>query len=121
MFGRKKYIPHPSASRDGKRRDIVGESFHEKVLQWALEESHNGVKFDIALVPEPSNRHDKNAIRVDLLTRRGPRPVGHIAKTETKKWHPILRAAPRNTYFTWPADITGGYGAHIGVQFFVRA
>lgn len=123
MFGRRAtYAQHPTADRrTGAPQHIVGESFHQDILKWAqtMEREH-GAQFDVALVPEPRNPHDRRAIRVDLLTGSGPRPVGHIARGETDEWHDILQDAPRGVIYTWPAETTGGGPYSIGLVFLAR-
>lgn len=101
---------------------VVGETFHQDILVWAIEQQRNhGAQFDVALVPEPRNPHDRNAIRVDLITGSGPRTVGHIGRSQTREWHEVLRGAPRGVVYTWPAELSGGDGYPVGVIFLARA
>lgn len=101
---------------------VVGESFHQDILVWAHEQQRrHGALFDVALVPEPRNPHDRNAIRVDLITSSGPRAIGHIPRNMTREWHEVLREAPRGVLYTWPAELSGGDGYPVGVTFLAQA
>lgn len=122
MFWTKpQYLTHPSADRNaGEAIHVVGEASYQSVLKKAAKQQDSGVEFDVALVAEPDNRFDKKAIRVDLLIGGKPHTVGYIASDETAKWHRILKTAPKNVTYTWPAELRAGKGKPVGIVFFAR-
>lgn len=99
---------------------IVGESQYQSVLKKAARVQSKGAHFDVALIAEPNNQHDRKAIRVDLLVNGKAQPVGYIAADETERWHKALKSAPRKVVYTWPGEVRAGKGKPVGVVFFAK-
>lgn len=104
------------------RRDVVGESFHqdnlEEMAQWPFADDEYAW---VSLRAEPRNPHDSSAIRVDWIKPDGSGwlTLGHIARAETARWHPVLASAPRGVTWAWPAELIGGQpGKSYGVVFY---
>ncbi len=92
-------------------RQVVGESHYQDAIAAAV--NRWGVREVVAqLVPEPSNKHDRNAIRVCI----DGGTVGYLAREETSEFHFAI-AAMAGTPATARASITGGVAgkAHYGV------
>ncbi len=67
-------------------QDVVGESFYTDNLK-KVTRNRSGEFFVTAmLVREPSNRFDRNAVRVDIYGL----PVGHIPKEDARSFHALL-------------------------------
>lgn len=69
--------------------NIVGESNYQAELESFVGRSEDGAEFmiDAWLVPEPDNRHDRKAIRVDIMGRT----VGYIPRDATSYYHAGLK------------------------------
>ena len=65
------------------RRDVVGESFHESEIR-----SLFPARISAALVPDPRNEHDPNAVKVMVSGQH----VGHLAKDDAAKYQPMFNA-----------------------------
>lgn len=108
--------------------DVVGESFHQDAIEVAADGRHEeGAVTPLVtaqLVREPNNPHDPNAVRVDI----GDSPCGHIARTESPRYHQVLAAlAEIGRPATCRAWITGGWDrgvldkGHFGVKLDLHA
>ncbi|GLZ32441.1 hypothetical protein Lesp02_46290 [Lentzea sp. NBRC 105346] len=73
------------------------------------------------LVPEPRNRHDRRAVRVDLLRKDGSATtVGYLMKDDARRYQPkLLELAQRGEAGSCPARIVGGRRQHYGVHLHV--
>lgn len=75
---------------DWPRRPIAGESFHEKeiraILPKSLGEQSTEVQAQALLIPEPANRHDRDAVKVVI---RGQH-VGYLNKDDAPLYQPML-------------------------------
>lgn len=122
LFKKPTYVPHPSVGTDAAvRQEIVGESFYERAVEAMYRASVDREQpVWVTLVPEPSNQHDRNAIKVEWVDPSNGRTVkvGHIAKAETKRWRGTIAAAPRGSRWMWPAQLTGTPETYIGIAFF---
>ncbi len=109
-------------SEDG-RLAVVGESHYQAALRNAVHGRAAGADFDdhlpvtAVLVPEPTNPHDPNAVRVDVRSDAGPATVGYLAREVAVHYQPALLALDANHYGTCAARITGGgekcYGIYL--------
>jgi hypothetical protein len=76
----------------GFRLAIVGESYRQtalKTLAGDRRERGEEVIFTAALVPEPSNQYDPNAIKVCI---HGGQQIGYFAKGDAAEYVPVSRA-----------------------------
>lgn len=96
---------------DGTFVEVVGESYCQSVLEQASGgRSHDGpVKPDdhvAILIPEPTNRADKNAVRVFLREGR----AGYLSRDDAVRYRPVIDAlALRGQVLGCWAQITGGW------------
>lgn len=91
--------------------DIVGESFRQDNIR-AIRAIKDSKFFQIYLVPEPNNPHDKNAVGVWA----GGVQVGYIGKAQARKMSKICREAfERNELITGEARCLTGAGGNWGV------
>lgn len=60
---------------------VVGESFQQEVLE-QIGRLTKSKTFEIWLMPEPRNRHDRNAVKV----MAGRHQIGYLAKDQAKIW-----------------------------------
>lgn len=90
------------------RADVAGESFHSKDIEklFSGKIPDDGATLDLVaqLVPEPTNRHDRNAVKVMI----GSSHVGYLPKEIVGDYLPVLREL-----------IVAGYAPQCGAQ--VRA
>ena len=95
--------------------EIVGESFRAANIA-AIEKAAQGSQFNIYLVPEPTNPHDKKAVAVYAATVL----VGYIAKPGNKQWFKWVNEALERKELLWGmgravsqpgADNTGIFGS----------
>lgn len=107
-------------SEDG-RLAVVGESHYQAALRNAVRGRAAGTGFDdhlpvtAVLVPEPTNPHDPNAVRVDVRSDAGPATVGHLAREVAVHYQPALLALDANHYGTCAARIAGGGEKYYGI------
>lgn len=107
-------------SEDG-RLAVVGESHYQAALRNAVHGRVAGTGFDehmpvtAVLVPEPTNSHDANAVRVDVRSDAGPATVGYLAREVAVHYQPALLALDANHYGTCAARITGGGEKYYGI------
>jgi hypothetical protein len=87
---------------------IVGESYRQRTLR-ALSagrrERDEEVTFTVALVREPENPYDPNAVRVDLV---GGEQVGYLAREDAAAYQLALRAIPAGNVGVCRARLIGG-------------
>ena len=69
--------------------DIVGEASYQVALRGIAGSGEDGAEFscEAKLIPEPFNKYDRHAIRVDIDGCR----VGYIPRAETGEFHSLLR------------------------------
>lgn len=60
----------------GWTTDVVGESSYQKHLAKLKGDYEHDLKVTAVLVPEPSNPHDPNAVRIDIAGK----PVGYLPR-----------------------------------------
>ena len=72
-------------------RDVVGESNYTKALRNAIGKGGGEKEMWITLEREPSNKYDRNAIRVHIQGAT----VGYVPKDETRELQGLLQAAER--------------------------
>jgi hypothetical protein len=78
----------------GELVQVVGESFHQTAISSVSgREGVEAVAFDCiaALVAEPDNLHDPNAIGVQIEAQI----VGHLSREDAILYHPLVDAAAR--------------------------
>lgn len=77
---------------DWPRRDVVGESFHadeiRSLFPARIPEGGQELFLSAALIPEPENPHDRNAVRVAVAGRS----VGHLSRGDASLFHPVFAA-----------------------------
>lgn len=103
--------PVPPWSEQLGNHNIVGESFHEADFKkLAAEHGHKTVpdygieltETRAALVPEPDNPHDSNAVAVWIDDRH---PVGHLPRDIAREYSRRLESLDRGTYLQVPARV----------------
>lgn len=82
----------------GQRVDIeiVGESFRQDAVQ-AVAKAADGSPFDLYLLPDPSNPHDRNAVRVMV----GNLHVGFLPRDAAKVWKKRCQEAMERRELIW--------------------
>lgn len=101
------------------RQAVVGESHYQPALvaaaagtQVAEGDFSGGPEVIAALVPEPRNPHDRNAVRVDIAGRT----VGYLPREDAARYvRPLGALAQRGVLGTCPARIMGGGDLWYGV------
>jgi HIRAN domain len=96
-------------SSDGFTRGIVGESHRQSALRdldgGRLQRGEQ-VNFIVALIPEPENTYDKNAIRVEI---QGGGQIGYLSRDDASEYHDVFRwLAERNVVGVARAKLIGG-------------
>jgi hypothetical protein len=106
--------PVPPWSEQLSSQSIVGESFHEADFKrLAAEHGHKAIpdygieltETRAALVPEPDNRYDPNAVAVWIDDRY---PVGHLPRHLAAEFSSRLERLDRGTYLQVPARVWVG-------------
>lgn len=95
----------------------VGEQHYARGLKKAFRLASDPDNVVIALVPEPDNAHDKNAVRLDVLVDGLAYKAGYIPRSEARGYSRALKPLRES-------GVTGvGYGKirHDGSQFQVYA
>lgn len=102
--------------------EVVGESHYQKALERiAGGRSDDGAEHDCiaVLVPEPQNKHDRNAIRVDI----DGMTVGYLSRSDARDLGKVLRGKGLGgAILTVNAMIVGGWDrgggdrGHFGVR-----
>ncbi len=102
---------------------IVGESHHQDAIaeiagHATAYKTDEAVPVTAVLVPEPANRHDRQAVRVDLLRGDGSAvTVGYLRSDQASDYQPLLlELAERGEVGSCPARIVGGGQRHYGVH-----
>lgn len=106
----------------GEKTGIVGESHYQKALRKvARGRTVPPGAFDDALpalavlVPEPGNRHDATAVRVDLLDVDGtPHRVGYLDRYRAAECHHRLARLDGQLGYCQARVMGGGHGRHYG-------
>lgn len=94
----------------GDELPVVGESHYQKALEWAAEgKTQDGCKLSLVtaeLVREPFNRHDRNAVRVDVAGRT----VGYVPRDTAPQTHRLIEQLwGRGQLASCRATLTGGW------------
>lgn len=102
------------------RLAVVGESHYQPALHLAADGAavqgiENAVRTWCALVPEPENRYDGRAVRVDCLTSYGAVTVGYLARELARGYQPVLRTIPPGVVGICPGMIMGGGAKFYGI------
>ncbi|MGW6933768.1 hypothetical protein ACWGE0_27185 [Lentzea sp. NPDC054927] len=103
---------------------IVGESHYQDAIAEVARHSTayelgDAIPATAVLVPEPANRHDTQAVRVDLLRGDGSAiTAGYLRGDQAADYQPLLlELADRGEVGSCPARIMGGghryYGVHL--------
>jgi hypothetical protein len=113
-----KYLPLP----DEGRMPVAGESHYQPALFAAARGEVAGEEFDehlpvtAALTPEPGNKWDHQAVRVDVLIGGRPFKVGYLPRELAAEYQPSLLAlAERGLVGTCAARIAGGGEKFYGI------
>lgn len=117
-----KLLPLP----DDGRVAVVGESHYQQALNLVTNGRASGDDFDhhipvtAALVPEPDNRWDKNAVRVDVVVGDRTVKVGYLSKDLAQEYQPELLILRKKGFLgTCPARIAGGGSKYYGIYLHV--
>lgn len=108
-------LPRRRLSADG-RVAVVGESHYQPALHRAVREKPPVVAL---LVPEPENPHDRQAVRVEVVTGAQAETVGYLCRSDARAYQPTLLVLRDAGYVgTCPGRITGGgsdrsYGVYL--------
>jgi hypothetical protein len=109
----------------GAQVDVVGEQYYQDALE-VLAAGRNafGTRrrlLTVALVREPDNQYDQNAVRVDAAGTT----VGHLSREDAPRFHAIIdRLARTGNPATCRAMLTGGWDrgdadrGYIGIKIF---
>jgi HIRAN domain-containing protein len=95
--------PHALTGRPSRlgargRVSVVGESYRQAGIEFVVAgravadggDWDNALRAEAALVPEPDNPYDGNAVRVDLHTPSGWVQVGYLARDLAAEYQPCL-------------------------------
>ena len=111
---------------DDGRVSVVGESYYQQALGLACRGRVSGEDFDThipvtaVLVPEPENKWDRNAVRVDVHTGERSVKVGYLAREMAQGYQPeLLKLRDKGFLCTCPARITGGGSRNYGIYLHV--
>lgn len=94
---------------------VTGESHYQPALRACVQgRSSRGyedaVRVQAVLVPEPSNPHDRHAVRVDVDRRT----VGYLPRGDAERYQPLLRRLRGRTGWC-VGRVTGGGDRHYGI------
>lgn len=90
----------------GYNFEVVGESYCQDNLRRALESV--GAEVDAVLVPEPNNKYDSNAVRVDVVVDGVALKAGYVPRDRNYLYQGILlRGMKRGEIGTCKAKIFG--------------
>lgn len=112
----------PRQLNEDGRLPVVGESFYQEALHLVAD----GKAFEVdisshlpvqtALIPEPENPYDDNAVRVDIVRGNKTLKVGYLARDLAIKYQPKLLGLRRAGEFGVCAGrITGGGWKYYGI------
>jgi hypothetical protein len=111
-------VPLPDDGRIG----VVGESYYQQALRIAAlnrvagEDFSQHIAVTAALVPEPDNEWDNNAVRIDVVLGNQSLKVGYLARDLAEEYQPeLLRPHMTGSLGTCPARITGGGQKYYGI------
>ena len=92
---------------------MAGESHYQDALHAIAGSSDGEVRFDTtaALVPEPSNPHDANAVRVEIDGRL----VGYLPRAAAVAYGPLVRAPAERGRTAVCDAMVAGRGGMLGV------
>ncbi|WP_153033776.1 HIRAN domain-containing protein [Amycolatopsis sp. YIM 10] len=112
----------PTPLPDNGRVRVVGESRYQRALRDAASGMAAANEFDghipvtAALVPEPGNKWDPNAVRVDVLDGDRTRPVGYLPAELAKEYQPTFLELRADGFLgTCPGRIAGGGAKYYGI------
>jgi hypothetical protein len=105
------------------RISVVGESYYQQALRIAARgraagsDSASHIPVTAALIPEPENPWDKNAVRVDIVQGDRSLKVGYLSSSLAEEYqHRFLDLRDRGLFGVCPARITGGgEGRYYGI------
>lgn len=109
------------------RLALVGESAYQQNISRAARGATIGAGFAdhlpvvALLVPEPENRHDRCAVRVDLAVGHALETVGYLSRADARSYQPeLLRLREAGVVGSCPGRVTGGgphrsYGVYLHV------
>ncbi len=126
MFGLGKkitYASFPNLDPDHlTEHDVVGESkYFDNLRTMANTPTPDSEYKWVALVAEPKNPFDRNAICVLWVnpSSGGVLTCGYIPREMTSQWHPVVASAPKGTIWVFPAKVIGGQDdRYYGLVFF---
>ena len=110
-------IPRPRRRtflRGGRLINVAGESHYQDALHAICgDPGDEGVRREAEadLVPEPSNPHDPNAVRVEI----GERLVGYLPRDEAVAYAPLIREITDRGRTPACESLVSGRGGVIGV------
>lgn len=88
--------------------NVAGESHYQDALR-AITRGEPRLNTDAALIPEPDNPHDPNAIRVEIDGRK----VGYVPRSKAEAYGPVVREpAERGRTAVCEAMISGRDGIY---------
>jgi len=100
---------------DDGRLSVVGESHYQAALKIAVggrtpgDDLFSHIPATAAMVPEPENPHDANAVRIDIVIDNHLLTVGYLARDVAPRYQRVLLGLRnRGILGTCPARITGG-------------
>ena len=107
---------------DCGRVPVVGESHYQRALHLAASGRAAGDGFDrhigvtAVLVPEPTNKWDRNAVRVDVVMGMQSLKVGYLSMDLAAEYQPeLLKLARQGVLGTCDARIAGGGAKMYGI------
>jgi hypothetical protein len=107
---------------DDGRIPVTGESHYQPALRSAVRGRAAGYDFDdhlpvtAVLVPEPTNRYDRNAVRVDVVDGTRTATVGYLERELAGAYQPVLSwLRDHGRLGSCPARVTGGGEKFYGI------
>lgn len=85
-------------------QQVAGEYYHQKAIATVVDgrslspagQWDAGLRVLAYLVPEPGNRHDSNAVMVQLAAAGGTEHVGYLPADVAPRWRPVLTQLAAN-------------------------
>ncbi len=101
------------------RLSVVGESHYQPALKVAARgrtvaegDLDNAIPVNAVLVPEPKNKYDRNAVRVDVEGRT----AGYVSRETAVLYQPVLLQLQAESKLGWcPGRIMGGGRRSYGI------